>query len=499
MAMGGAAIPSPSGQVASAVRMLLEMDEDRRHEALQVLSKYANTDLPENTSSDSGGDEPTKQNVGRKSCIDSASESAATRTPHHRHAASPGWSGSDRTTESESSGAECGPVDHGSGQATRWEPAKVVPTMSNPLPPAAPPGLGGRYHAPAEQKVPPPCKLSKDSWPQDGQALLANAKATTRGHEFGKAELEEALRAHAAAKAAFQAVAAATSSMNAAAEANKVAGSATARSQGKFGPPGASAARQINKGNKVPCDEAAAASSWHESPQWMAAQLEEQQELAMQNAQWYAGGRTNGRSQRHASQLAPHFLNQHIPASPLTTGNPYIDMQLRAQLAAAATAAAAGSLPTRMQWPREGGAGSRHGGTTQRQSSSRMQATYSMEGMDADAKETLRTHLQDLHHKDPSCVFIVRKINRLGFDSPAVLKEHFAQYGRVETVLVAHSHVKCPSRKLASRLRPSGLGFVVMKACSDVEAILADGEEQVVGGATIRVQRFQRLMQPTDD
>lgn len=114
--------------------------------------------------------------------------------------------------------------------------------------------------------------------------------------------------------------------------------------------------------------------------------------------------------------------------------------------------------------------------------------------------ETLRMHLRSLLHVESSRVLIVRKINRLSFSSPAILKEHFSWYGNVEQVLVAHSRVKSGSGQagIVSRLRPSGLGFVVMSQTVDAEAILAQGPEQQVCGTLIRVQKFERRMAMED-
>jgi len=61
----------------------------------------------------------------------------------------------------------------------------------------------------------------------------------------------------------------------------------------------------------------------------------------------------------------------------------------------------------------------------------------------------------------------------------------------------AHSRVKhiCHGKVDVSdalRLRPSGLGFVVMSKVSEAEAIFSQGNEQLVGGTLIRVQRFER-------
>mmetsp|Transcript_140167 Transcript_140167/g.247725 ORF Transcript_140167/g.247725 Transcript_140167/m.247725 type:complete len:577 (+) Transcript_140167:67-1797(+) len=120
-------------------------------------------------------------------------------------------------------------------------------------------------------------------------------------------------------------------------------------------------------------------------------------------------------------------------------------------------------------------------------------------------EETLRTHLRELQKVEPEQVVLVRKINRLGFESPAALRAHYSKYGKVERVLVAHSHVKSQNRRFAARLRPSGLGFVVMSKKEEADAILAEGPEQVVeggpdhAGAAIRVQRFQRRSEDAKD
>lgn len=110
--------------------------------------------------------------------------------------------------------------------------------------------------------------------------------------------------------------------------------------------------------------------------------------------------------------------------------------------------------------------------------------------------ETLRMPLRSLLHVDSNRVLIVRKINRLGFSSPTTLKEHFSWYGTVEKVLVAHSRVKSGGGQagMVSRLRPSGLGFVVMSRMEEAEVILAQGAEQQVCGTVIRVQKFERRM-----
>lgn len=87
--------------------------------------------------------------------------------------------------------------------------------------------------------------------------------------------------------------------------------------------------------------------------------------------------------------------------------------------------------------------------------------------------KSLRCNLEALHNLDCNRIVIVRKINRLGFESAKVMEAFFRKYGKVDRVLVSHSHAKCRSL----RFRPSGLGFLVMSTAEEAEAVLADGPE----------------------
>jgi len=112
---------------------------------------------------------------------------------------------------------------------------------------------------------------------------------------------------------------------------------------------------------------------------------------------------------------------------------------------------------------------------------------------DVAGDETLRTHLQKLLEFPSNCILIVRKINRLGFDSAKILKEQFSLRGTVLDVFVAHSRIKHANcKKGQTRWRPSGLGFVVMSRAEDVAAILKQGVEQNIHGCAIRVHIFER-------
>lgn len=107
--------------------------------------------------------------------------------------------------------------------------------------------------------------------------------------------------------------------------------------------------------------------------------------------------------------------------------------------------------------------------------------------------QTLSTSLQLLTNEDPDCLFIVRRMNKLGFKASRKLKQHFSAYGTVVRVLVAHSTVRQHGDpQCHARRRPSSLGFVQMAAAASVREVLAAGPEQEVDGSLIRVQKFER-------
>jgi hypothetical protein len=119
---------------------------------------------------------------------------------------------------------------------------------------------------------------------------------------------------------------------------------------------------------------------------------------------------------------------------------------------------------------------------------------------EAQRKETLGMHLTDMQTEDPRCVFIVRRITSMGFQSQELLTMHYSRYGEVSRVLVAHSKVK-PFRNNPTaqpRIRPGSLGFVVMKTAESVELILAAGKDQTVAGVAICVQRFEQPAKPRE-
>lgn len=110
------------------------------------------------------------------------------------------------------------------------------------------------------------------------------------------------------------------------------------------------------------------------------------------------------------------------------------------------------------------------------------------------ARETLRTYLQQLRSEDPRCIFIVRRINKLGFRSKMLLERHYSQYGEVKQVCVAHSKVKpLPNSGTLPRTRPGNFGLVVMRSPSILRRILDEGVVQTISGVEVHVHRFEQL------
>jgi len=95
--------------------------------------------------------------------------------------------------------------------------------------------------------------------------------------------------------------------------------------------------------------------------------------------------------------------------------------------------------------------------------------------------ESLKDHLRDLSKLDTCArVLMVRRINRLGLDSPILLKDYFKRFGNIERVLVAHTQSKSRAHSNMMRVRPAPLGFVIMSTVEEANAALAQGTEHTV-------------------
>merc|ERR1719183_818198 len=109
---------------------------------------------------------------------------------------------------------------------------------------------------------------------------------------------------------------------------------------------------------------------------------------------------------------------------------------------------------------------------------------------------SLREDLEKLRRYDRRCCILVRRIKQLGLNSPQTLHEHFSSYGELAEVLVSHTFEKPGAKHACGRVRPAALGFVVFRSPEAAEAILAGGEEHVMGSdadaVTVLLQRYER-------
>jgi hypothetical protein len=105
---------------------------------------------------------------------------------------------------------------------------------------------------------------------------------------------------------------------------------------------------------------------------------------------------------------------------------------------------------------------------------------------------TLRTQLRDLSAVgNDDRVLTLRKISKLGLDSPELLEDYFTKkFGEVERMMVTHTISKAPKTQEKTRLRPAPLGFVLMKTAEDAQAALHYKEAHVVNGVEISVLPF---------
>ncbi|CAE7234447.1 unnamed protein product [Symbiodinium necroappetens] len=93
--------------------------------------------------------------------------------------------------------------------------------------------------------------------------------------------------------------------------------------------------------------------------------------------------------------------------------------------------------------------------------------------------------------QDPNRIFLARRINKLGFRAQEELWLHYSKYGPVEKVLVANAKARNSRLHPQGKLRPGSLAIVVMETAATVKEIMALGEEQLVGGQVIKLQKFE--------
>jgi len=107
---------------------------------------------------------------------------------------------------------------------------------------------------------------------------------------------------------------------------------------------------------------------------------------------------------------------------------------------------------------------------------------YTMPQRSGGSDKSLKDHLKVLSELDTCArVLMVRRINRLGLDSPILLKDYFKKFGHIDRVLVAHTQCKVKgAHSTTTRVRPAPLGFVIMSTPEEANAALAHGTEHAV-------------------
>jgi hypothetical protein len=115
---------------------------------------------------------------------------------------------------------------------------------------------------------------------------------------------------------------------------------------------------------------------------------------------------------------------------------------------------------------------------------------------------TVGSNLRKMAAIDASRIFMVKRINKLGFGSPQMLRTHFGKVGVVTDVFITHSldRRKIDPQNLKARpyVRPARLGFVVMEKSEDVVAVFRNGYEQTVFGVNICVKTYEHQEHPDE-
>merc|ERR1719387_1982818 len=105
---------------------------------------------------------------------------------------------------------------------------------------------------------------------------------------------------------------------------------------------------------------------------------------------------------------------------------------------------------------------------------------------------SLRDDLEKIRCYEMGRCLIIRRIKRLGLNSPQILRKRFSDFGNVTEVFAAHScEKKTLKAKLEQRLRPAAIGFVVMDSCEEADEALRGGASLMVGEVEVTVQPFE--------
>jgi len=76
----------------------------------------------------------------------------------------------------------------------------------------------------------------------------------------------------------------------------------------------------------------------------------------------------------------------------------------------------------------------------------------------------LRQVVSHMYREKDNCVLTLRKIQRLGFHSVSILRQHFSKYGIIKKVMVVHSRSKGVYDIHKGAVRAANMGFVVFES-----------------------------------
>lgn len=99
---------------------------------------------------------------------------------------------------------------------------------------------------------------------------------------------------------------------------------------------------------------------------------------------------------------------------------------------------------------------------------------------------SLKEQLQAVAQEDARCVFVARRLAKLGLDSADKLSQYFMPYGEVKSVHVARAWSQG-----GKFWRAGSVGFVVMHSAEAVWAIMQGGPAHIVCGVVITVHPFR--------
>ncbi|KAF4660618.1 hypothetical protein FOL47_007078 [Perkinsus chesapeaki] len=106
--------------------------------------------------------------------------------------------------------------------------------------------------------------------------------------------------------------------------------------------------------------------------------------------------------------------------------------------------------------------------------------------------------LKQLDQEDESCIFIVRKIHKLRFQSASILEHYFSGFGEVKKVLLLPWRRQKSVGPHPGKARPASMGFIVMKSAIAVSNILSISQHTIAGWP-ISVQVFERQSEKCGD